>query len=73
MLCDGALLIGGVGVCVTTPGDGVPGVGAKAGAPVAGDVLGAGAAAGGALVVWAAAPLAAIKVAATVATSPIRI
>ena len=64
------LLTDGECICVTPPGDGVPGVGAKAGAPVAG-ALGAGAgaagaAAGGALVVWAAAEFAAINVAATV-------
>ena len=46
---DGALLlVGGAGICVTPPGDGVPGVGANAGAPVAGPVPGAGAGAVGA-------------------------
>jgi len=71
------LLIDGDGICVTPPGEGVPGVGARAGAPVAG-ALGAaegaaGAAAGGALDVCAATALAAANVPATVVTNTQRI
>ena len=74
LLCDGVLLVGGAGIWVTPPDGGVPGVGADAGAPVAGAVLGAGAVAAGAegaagagaLLVCAATALAAPKLAAIV-------
>jgi hypothetical protein len=79
LVCDGVLLMGGAGICVTPPGAGVPGVGANAGAPVAGAVLGAaagavgaGAAGAGALLVWAAAAPAAAKLAAHVKTNTLR-
>jgi hypothetical protein len=70
------LLIDGEGVWVTPPGEGVPGVGARAGAPVAGApgvAEGAAEEAGGALVVCAATALAAINVPATVVTNTQRI
>ena len=77
MLCDGVLLIDGDGICVTPPGDGVPGVGARDGAPVAGALgVAEGAAreaAGGALVVCAATAVAASNVPATVVTNTQRI
>ena len=81
LLCDGVLVVGGAGVCVTPPDGGVPGAGTDAGAPVAGEALGAGAGAtdgaegaagAGALLVCAATALAAAKLAAIVKPNKVR-